>query len=479
MGYAATRTDERVAAALGLLSTASIEFCAGQDIAGGGVLLSVPALLAMGLLAQQEMFALPSGYYGLTSVFLLLALMALARIPSLEKLRYQASGEWGQLLGLDRIPEVRTLREKVKILCSQAGRAAQWNAALAKAWITAEQAAEPVFYADGHVRVYHGKLTDLPKHYVSRQKLYQRATVDYWINAMDGQPFCYINQPVDHGLVAALRKDLAVWVKANLVVSAEHQRRMDADPRVPLATIVVDREGYSPELFEQFWQERIAVITYHRYPKEDWPVEEFLEESVDLVRGVTVKWKLAQREIELGRQKVRVREVRRRTDDGRQISIVSTHFAVEGRRRLHADHEVGDVAIHQSFDAESIVTGPISLDRWVYSVNPRRQAMKFKAAIRADLGHLVIPSLIGADCYPHARRYRLAVAQHHSSLEHVGRGEPDIADVYFLPIVFGFERHGLTTNSTRRQRLHLWIQHPDAPRRNVRDRKSAVFLRPD
>ena len=68
------------------------------------------------------------------------------------------------MLGLDRIPEVRTLREKLKILCRDAGRAALWNTELAKQWITAEQQAEPVFYADGHVRVYHDKLTALPKH---------------------------------------------------------------------------------------------------------------------------------------------------------------------------------------------------------------------------------------------------------------------------------------------------------------------------
>jgi hypothetical protein len=332
MGYAATRTDERVAASLGLLSSASIEFCAGQDIAGGGVLLAVPALLAMGLLAHQEMYALPPGYYGLTSIFLLLALMALARIPSLEKLRYQAPGEWGQLLGLDRIPEVRTLREKLKLLCCEAGRAGEWNGALAKDWITADQTSAPVFYADGHVRVYHGKLTDLPKHYVSRQKLYQRATVDYWINAMDGQPFCCMNQAVDHGLIAALRKDLVPWVKAHLEISAEHQRRMEADPRVPLATLVFDREGYSPEMFAELWEERMAAITYHRYPKEDWPVEEFREESVELVRGVTVQWKMAEREIELSRKKVPAREVRRLVEGGRQISIVSTHYGVEGQR---------------------------------------------------------------------------------------------------------------------------------------------------
>ena len=332
MGRGATRIEERVAASQGLLSSATIEFAAGQDIAGGGVLLAVPALLAQGLLAHQEMYTLPEGYYGVASIFLLLALMALARVPSLEKLRYEAPGEWGKLLGLDRIPEVRTLRAKLKLLCAVAGRAVEWNAALAKQWITADQAAEPVFYVDGHVRVYHGKATALPKHYVARERLYHRAQTDYWINAMDGQPFLCINQPVDHGMVSALREDVLPWLLKNLVVSAERQRQLDADPGLPLTTIVCDREGYSPELFEKMWEERIAVITYHRYPKEDWPVEEFREESVELGAGVREEWKLAERTTELGRKKVPVREVRRLAEGGRQISLVSTHPGVEGRR---------------------------------------------------------------------------------------------------------------------------------------------------
>jgi hypothetical protein len=153
MGYAATRTLERVAASMGLLlAPASIEFAVARDVTGGGVLLALPALLATGLLTHHaELYTLPKGYYGLPSIFLLLALMALARIGSLEQLRYRAPGELGELLGLDRAPEVRTLRAKLKILCQQVGRAALWNAALAKQWMTAEQQAEPVFYMDGHV----------------------------------------------------------------------------------------------------------------------------------------------------------------------------------------------------------------------------------------------------------------------------------------------------------------------------------------
>jgi len=44
----------------------------------------------------------------LECVFLLLAFMTLARLQSIEALRYRAPGEWGKLLGLDRIPEVKT-----------------------------------------------------------------------------------------------------------------------------------------------------------------------------------------------------------------------------------------------------------------------------------------------------------------------------------------------------------------------------------
>jgi hypothetical protein len=202
----------------------------------------------------------------------------------------------------------------------------------AKQWMTAERQSEPVFYADGHVRVYQGKLTALPKHYVSRQRLYLRATVDYWINAMDGKPFLYINQPVDHGLVAALRKDLVPWMEANAQMSAEHRQRTESDPEVPRFTVIFDREGYSPELFEELWERRIAAITCHRYPKENWPDAEFREETVELVGGVSVKLMLAERKSVLGRNRAAVREVRRLAEGGRQISMVSTHPGAEGRR---------------------------------------------------------------------------------------------------------------------------------------------------
>ena len=117
MGIATTRSMERVAAALGELENAQASFEIADDIPNGGVLCALPALLAFGLLRHSgSHFTLPKGFYPLESVFLLLAYLALGRIPSMEQLRYQAPGEWGKLLGLDRIPEVKTLRAKVAIL---------------------------------------------------------------------------------------------------------------------------------------------------------------------------------------------------------------------------------------------------------------------------------------------------------------------------------------------------------------------------
>jgi hypothetical protein len=326
MGNGATRSLERVAAAMGELESAPMEFQATCDVAQGGVLLALPALLAAGLLrCTPAFYQLPPGFYGLESIFLLLGLMALARIRSLEQLRYQAPGEWGKLLGLDRIPEVRTLRAKLKWLCRDMGRAMRWNAAWAKEWIARQNATELYFYCDGHVRVYPGDQTTWPRHYVARERLCLRATTDYWINAMDGQPFLYGNKEVDPGLIATLNQDVIPWLEANTDKTPEQQRRLAADARAHWFTIVFDREGYSPELFEQMRNKRIAILTYHKFPQDDWRNEEFATHSVELAGGETVTMQLAERGARLSNN-VWLREIRKLTASGHQTSILTTNF---------------------------------------------------------------------------------------------------------------------------------------------------------
>jgi hypothetical protein len=104
----------------------------------------------------------------------------------------------------------------------------RWNAQLGKEWITQQNDAELYFYFDGHVRVYHGDQTTLPRHYVSRERLCLRATTDYWINAMDGQPFLYVNKEVDPGLIATLKQDVIPWLEASVAKTPEQERRLAA-----------------------------------------------------------------------------------------------------------------------------------------------------------------------------------------------------------------------------------------------------------
>ena len=82
-------------AAMGLLQNAPIKFEMADDVPQGGVLCALPALLAFGLLRHtRERFSLPAGYYPPEIYFLVVGFLALARVGSLEGLRYEPPGEW-------------------------------------------------------------------------------------------------------------------------------------------------------------------------------------------------------------------------------------------------------------------------------------------------------------------------------------------------------------------------------------------------
>ena len=170
MGVGASNVLARLAASVGQLSFVTPVFQPALDVSYGGTLMALPALLAMGLLDNAASFLkLPAGYYGLDSILLLQAFMALARLQSIEALRHSSPGEWGKLLGLDRAPEVRTLRQKIHCL-ADGDKANEWGAALCERWMQTTPLAAGTLYVDGHVRVYHGSQTQLPRHHVARQK---------------------------------------------------------------------------------------------------------------------------------------------------------------------------------------------------------------------------------------------------------------------------------------------------------------------
>jgi len=325
LGVATTRVEERVAASLGQLAAAPIRFEAATDVPQAGVLAAVPALLALGLLRHSaEHFTLPPGYYPLETVFLTLAFLALARVPSLEALRYEPPGEWGRLLGLDRIPEVRTLRGKLGVLCAEGAPVREWSSTLARQWMAAQPQSVGTLYIDGHVRVYHGQLTELPRRYVARQRLCLRGTTDYWVNALDGQPFFAVTAAADPGLLQTLEEQIVPRLFRE-VPGQPTAQELQADPWRARFTLVFDRAGYSPDFFQRQWQQRIAVLTYHKFPQGQWPADEFTLRTVRLVSGEEVELFLAERGVRLSNG-FWVREVRQREASGHQVSMLSSDF---------------------------------------------------------------------------------------------------------------------------------------------------------
>jgi len=327
LGVATGRTEERVLASLGKLAEAPLQFERCDDVPTGGVLCALPALLAMGLLrGVRGFFRWPKGYYPLESIFVALGFLALAGVRSLERLRYQPPGEWGKLLGLDRMPEVRTMCSKVELLCQDPEASAKWGSQLAQEWMAAHSAEGGFYYVDGHVRVYHGSAALRPRAYVAREQLCLRASVDYWVNAMDGQPFFVVPQDLNERLIQTLVEEIVPRLLAE-APGQPSEAELKANPLLYRLAMVFDREGYSPKLFKDLWEQRVAVVTYAKRCKatEDWPVEEFTPRKVKLINGEVVEFSMAERGVKLSNG-LWIREVRHRDESGHQTSILTTDF---------------------------------------------------------------------------------------------------------------------------------------------------------
>jgi len=216
IGTACTRVDERISAAFGLLQGAPARFERCSDVLMGGLLTGLPALCANGLFSGLgRHLSLPKGFYSAMHILTLLGFMALGRLRRPEALRHVPPGEIGKVVGLDRSPEARTLREKIALM-SAAGTPLAWMKELSRTWMAADPEEAGYLYVDGHVRVYHGRKAVLPRRYVSRERLCLRGTTDYWVNDALGRPFFVVSQTLTEGLSATLLNEI---VPELLVVS--------------------------------------------------------------------------------------------------------------------------------------------------------------------------------------------------------------------------------------------------------------------
>jgi prepilin-type processing-associated H-X9-DG protein len=303
----ADRSADRFLAYLGVLDDAAPLFRDGKGIPRAGVLLALPALAHSGVLdvAREVYGSIGPAFYGLRTTIVALLFMALLRIKRPEALKEHSPPDLGRLLGLDRAPEVKTLRRKLTRL-AELGRAAEFGRKLAHLRVRDHGDVMGFLYLDGHVRAYHGKRT-LPKAHLARMRIAMPATTDYWINDAVGDPLFVVTAEANAGLTKMLPP------------LCDEIRNLVGERRV---TIVFDRGGWSPKLFQTLIGQGFDILTYRKGKSRPVPRRLFVEHTATFDRR-EVKYLLADQGIRLLSGALRLRQVTRLSDD-HQTQIVTS-----------------------------------------------------------------------------------------------------------------------------------------------------------
>jgi hypothetical protein len=322
------RTADRVLARLGLLEDAEPVFAPGQHRPWVGALLGL-ALLGkdpvLSVAHQVYGAILGPAFYGLRTVLVTLVLLAWVRIKRPEQLRQYHAVELGRVLGLDRAPEVKTLRRKLHAL-SPPLQGARFLEQLARERAAGYAQPARVVYLDGHVEVYTGQYPIGQVYATSRSRVV-KGTTRTWVNLPGAKPLFCVSSEFNQGLVAALPQ-----------VVAKVQAVMGAGP----LTEIFDRGGYSGRLFEQQLAAGHTLITYRRGKFADWPLDKFPKQAT-VIGKRTYAYAPAEAEVEIPVQEevpvtpgqkgapaqgkthrtVRMREIRVVRDDGHQTAVLA------------------------------------------------------------------------------------------------------------------------------------------------------------
>lgn len=295
----ADRRWDRLLAYLGLIDDAVPMFRDGQAVPHAGVLLALPALLATGVLdvAREVWGNIGPAFYGLRTSIVTMLLMALLRIKRPEALKEHSPPELGRVLGLDRAPEVKTLRRKLARLAATGG-AEIFGRLLAQRRVASHGNALGFLYVDGHVRVYYGKRR-IPKTHAARLQAVVAATTDYWVNDQHGDPLFVVTAKANMSTSKMLPELLA------------EVRKLIGDRRI---TVVFDRGGYSPKLFVKILDAGFDILTYRKGRWRKVARRHFQRQHA-IIDGQQVDDVLADQEVRLLGGKLKLRQVTRLKGD--------------------------------------------------------------------------------------------------------------------------------------------------------------------
>ena len=280
------RAVERVMARFGLIESAPPVFTACVRAPLAGLLLALPALAATRLAqtAHAVYGALPNGFYSLDTMLcegVFRALLGAARAEGAARVDPVALG---RVLGLDRAPEVKTIRRKIGLL-AEAGKAGDWIAAMARRHVAARPEEAVVCYVDGHVRAYQGS-RKIAKTHVPRMKFPAPATVETWVSDAAGDPLLVVMAEPAASLAGELR-----------LLIPELRTLVGDDRRV---LVGFDRGGWSPTLFADLHAAGFDTLTWRKGQTADIDDHAFAEHSHTDEHGRVHTWRLADTEVELG-----------------------------------------------------------------------------------------------------------------------------------------------------------------------------------
>jgi transposase len=308
---ASDRTLDRQLAHLGLLDDAAPVFREGSSVPGAGVLLALPCLIDSGLfrISRKLYGDIGPAFYGLRTTLLTLLLMALLRIKRPEHLKEKDPAAFGRLLGLDRAPEVKTLRRRLTRLAAR-HCAEQLGAELARTRVDQRGHLVGFLYIDGHVRAYHGERPISSNAYVARRHLAMPASTDYWINDSSGDPLLVITGEVDAALTKAMPRLL------------REVRELVGERKV---TIVFDRGGWSPKLFAAMIKDGFDLLTYRKGYCRRINERRFVHRRAKF-DGRLVEYLLHDQPVRFLKGSLRLRQVTRLCDDGHQIQVITSRW---------------------------------------------------------------------------------------------------------------------------------------------------------
>ena len=245
------RDGERALARFGLLGEgAAPAFTPGARYPLAGLLLALPPLAGTGLLdcARQVYGRLRNGFYGLEVMLVVLVFMALLREARAEGATRIPPDALGRVLGLDRAPEVKTIRRKLGELAA-AGKAADLQLALARHHAAASPGTLGFLYIDGHTRAYFGK-RDIQKMHLARLKFPGPATEETWVTGSAGDPLLVVIAQPSSSLAAQIR---------DLLPALRDITGPGARP-----VLCFDRGGWSPALFADITDAGFDLLTYRK-----------------------------------------------------------------------------------------------------------------------------------------------------------------------------------------------------------------------